>query len=74
MYIHLTCCGTNGNIVFRDQECRIFKEKGRKVDCSDWDFEEPQVRIVKYAVGEKEIMVVLSLLYRKKKAFKSEFD
>jgi len=28
--------------VHRDQECRVFKEKGRKVDCSDWDFEEPQ--------------------------------
>ena len=25
----------------------MYKEKGRKVDCSDWDFEEPQVRIVK---------------------------
>ena len=27
----------------RDQECRVFKERGRKVDCSKWDFEEPQV-------------------------------
>ena len=52
----------NGDIVFRDQECRVFKEKGRKVDCSDWDFEEPQVRMVKCTVCKKEIMVVLSLL------------
>ena len=44
----------NGNIVFRDQECRIFKEKGRKVDSSDWDFEEPQVRMVKCTVCERK--------------------
>ena len=43
----------NGNIVFRDQECRVFKEKGRKVDSSDWDFEEPQVRMVKCTVCKK---------------------
>ena len=57
----------NGDIVFRDQECRVFKEKGRKVDSSDWDFEEPQVRMVKCTVCKKEIMVVLSLLYCKKR-------
>ena len=56
----------NGNIVFRDQECRVFKEKGRKVDSSDWDFEEPQVRMVKCTVCDKKIMVVLPLLYCKK--------
>jgi len=28
--------------VHRDQECRVYKESGRKVDCSTWDFEEPQ--------------------------------
>ena len=58
---------SNGNIVFRDQECRMYKEKGRKVDCSDWDFEEPQVRIVECTVCKKEIIVVLSLFYCKKR-------
>ena len=45
----------------------MYKEKGRKVDCSDWDFEEPQVRMVKCTVCKKEIMVVFSLLYCKKR-------
>ena len=53
----------------------MYKEKGRKVDCSDWDFEEPQVRIVEYAVCiKKDVMVVLSPPLLQKKAFKSELD
>ena len=29
--------------MIRDQECKVYRESGRKEDCSSWDFEEAQV-------------------------------